>query len=110
MTRTPEVFKLEELHVKTDRQLVNLVGKTLEHGIIFAKLARAHFNLGQRQLAQDHFAKVERACEESGKLLRLVRDPSNDEKALLERRLRELRGKLDELRGLRGDLRLMACG
>ena len=109
MTITPEVSKLQGFRIKTDRQLLNVVGKTLEHALIYTKLAEAHFNLGQRQLAQDRLAEAEWACKESDKLLRLVRYLRNDEKVLLERRLWELRGKLDELGGLRGDLRQMAC-
>ena len=109
MRSTSEVSKLQELRSKTDRGLLEIVGRALEHGLISVKVARAHYNLGERAPADDLLAKAERAYDEFRMLLPLVRGLSRREKTRLEKRRRELREKLDELHECRGGLKQMAC-
>lgn len=111
MRSTSEVSKLEKLRSRTDRELLEIVGRTLEHGLVSANVACAHYNRGERVLADDVLAKAERANDESRMLLPLVRGLSRGEKTRLEERRRQLQQKLDELHERGGRLKQMAwCG
>jgi len=109
MRNTSEVSKLIELRSKTDRELLEIVRRSLEHGLIYANVARAHYNLGERAPADDLAAKAKWACDESRMLLPLVGGLSRRERTRLETERRELQDKLDELHERRGGLKQMAC-
>lgn len=72
-TRT-ETSKLLELRAKTDRQLLELVARTLEAARCFAT-------------AEEYRARAERACDEVRRLLPLLGTPDR----------RRFAGRLDEV-------------
>lgn len=109
MRSASEVSKLEGLRSKTDRGLLEIIGRALERGLIFVNVARAHYNLGEWGLANDVLAKAERANDEIRMLLPLVRRLNRLDKTRLEMRRQELQEKLDELRESRRDLEQVAC-
>ncbi len=107
--RGVEVSKLEELRAKTDRQLLVVIRKELERGLVFAGVARTSYHLGDHALARDFLRKAERAYDEANMLLPLVRGTGRVEKTRLEARGRELCEELDELHEFRGGIMRAAC-
>jgi hypothetical protein len=73
MTTRQETSKLVELRTKTDRQLLELIGRTLEAALVFAQ--------------DGQYCRAERACEEVRRLLPWI---SRSDRRHFESRLAEI--------------------
>ncbi len=110
MNATSQLLKLEELRAKTDRQLWAIVTKTLERGLISAKLARAHYELGDRVLGDDLLDKSGRAYAEIENLLPLLRGLTGSQRELLDDAQQALLQTLDDLHELTISDEMVCCG
>jgi len=84
MRQKPEASKLEALRLQTDRQLLDLINRRLEHGFMAAN-RRNHE-------ACDCYEEVTKLCEEIAKLLPWVESITRAERARIQSRLAELEG------------------
>ncbi len=110
MNATSELLKLQELRAKTDRQLWAIVTKALERGLISVKVARAHYELGDRALGDDLLDKAERAYDEIENLLPLLRGLTRSQRELLDDAQQALLQTLDELHELTISNEMVCCG
>jgi hypothetical protein len=91
MTSTVEIGKLAQLREKTDRDLVKVIRKELERGLILASVATTR----QSPL----YSRAEMLHGEAAALLAKVYGLSEAERTALEGRLLELRKALDHAQG-----------
>ncbi len=99
-----ESFKLAELRAKTDRQLITLIGSSIERGLALAGL------LADRKSRNGWAcAKAEAAYGEASLLLPWVYDATKLERRRLELKLALLREMLDELGAQPGGRVRTAC-
>jgi len=87
MRQTPEGRKLEALRLQTDRQLLTLIDRRLEHG--FAAARRIHRGVA------DAYEDVHKVCSEIGRLLPVVESISRTERARILSRLEELQALIE---------------
>jgi len=89
MRSAQAALKLAELHFKTDRQLAEIVGRSVEHGLMLLRAAGAPGAGGDSALSEQFLARARACRDEAERLL-----PTIQAEAL---RL-PLQAKLDELR------------
>jgi len=89
MSSTLEIFKLAELRVKTDRELVRIINNELELGLRLALIVES--STGDFDSTEPLLA--EKAYAVALKLLPMVEDPS--ERRRLEQKLKQLREAQD---------------
>jgi 5-methylcytosine-specific restriction endonuclease McrBC GTP-binding regulatory subunit McrB len=77
------ISKFEQLRARTDRELIALIDRALDRGVDLARCA------------DGRWPGAEKACAEARKLLPKVYD--HGERLRLERKLKEVRDRLDEL-------------
>jgi hypothetical protein len=83
--------KLAALRARTDRQLVGLIHHELDRGLDHARAS----STGERDRAEQHRAKAERAYTTARKLLPAIYHLSQSERQQIEARLWGLRALLD---------------
>src|SRR5579862_6087976 len=100
MTITPDAAKLIQLRAKTDRDLVIVISKDLDRGLVYASVVSS----------QDCsiYEKAERIHCEAVILLSMAYGLSNVERAAVEAKLDELRLALDQVPP--GSVRRQAAG
>ena len=101
MSATPYFGKLAELRVKTDRDLVSIIGKELEHGLILASIATSK--------ESPSYAKAETIRAEALTLLAKISSASENERATLATKVSELQSALARLPGTLNTQRLASC-
>jgi hypothetical protein len=101
--------RLAELRHKTDRQLAQVAADGVEKGFTLARLADAHYWLGEFESGERIYRRAEKTYRQSCALLPLARNLAQDGAAALEARLVQLRRKLDALAGMYGSLQRPAC-
>jgi hypothetical protein len=87
--------KLAELHGKTDRQLIALIGNMLDRGIEFARQASEEKSRNVGASAGEFHDKAKKLHEEVALLLPVVRGLTNAEQRRLDSRLARLEALLD---------------
>jgi hypothetical protein len=90
-----ELSKFDELRIKTEDELVQLVNNKLEIGIREAR--EAYGCTDARGLAEGHYLKAKGACAEVSRLIPLVGEIPQDQRGPWEARLRQLREMLEGL-------------
>lgn len=93
MSTDSERAKFAALRARTDRQLVGLIHNELQRGLEHASASSAK----ERDYAEQHRAKAERACTNAIKLLPVIYGLSESERRRIEAELRELGALLDRL-------------
>jgi hypothetical protein len=89
------VSKLVELQSKTDRQLAEIIGRSLENGLILAQAADTQCSSGNRAMAEMFLAKARRCRDQAENLLPTVH--LQDLRVPLEQKREALRRKLAAL-------------
>ncbi len=90
-----ELSKFDELRIKTERQLVELINHELDLGIREAHQALS--SAGTWTFAEDHYLKAKRAYSEASRLIPLVAEIPEDERDRWKARLEHLREMLEGL-------------
>jgi hypothetical protein len=91
MSTDSQRVKLDALRARTDRQLVALINYELERGLDHGRAS----STGERDRAEQHRAKAERAYTIARKLLPAIYHLSQSGRQQIEARLRGLRALLD---------------
>ena len=89
-----ELFKLEELHAKTDRELVQLIKNRLE-----VALGLARKTLDNPASAEEYRRRAEREYTKAVDLLHLVYNMADGDRRILESKLAYVREMLDRPHG-----------
>src|SRR5258706_5909029 len=90
-----ELSKFDELRIKTERQLVELINHELDFGI--RESHQALSSAGTCTYAEDHYLKEKRAYCEASRLIPLVAEIPEDERDRWKARLEHLREMLEGL-------------
>jgi hypothetical protein len=86
-----EFCKFDELRIKTEEQLVQLIQNELERGIRSAQQAL------QSDVAGEWYLRANRAYAEASRLIPLAVEMADDQRNRVESRLDHLRGMLEAL-------------
>ena len=95
MSSTQNVSKLAELHFKTDRQLAEMIGRSLENGLLLAQAAGSQCRSGDRATAAQFVARAGGYREQAERLLPAIQVA--DLRTPLEEKREALRNKLATL-------------
>jgi hypothetical protein len=93
MSNTSNIATLAGLRARTDRELIAIIGSTLERGL---ELMRRNTNGGA---VEQHRAEAEQAYAEVVKLVRLIYRLRESDRRRLEEGLADLRSTLDTAGG-----------
>ena len=88
-----ELFKLEELHAKTDRELIQLIKNRLEAALGLAR--KTLDSVDNPAFAEEYRRRAEREHHNAAYLLRLVYDVPEGDRRILESKLAKVREMLD---------------
>ena len=87
--------KFDELRLKTDKQLLQVVNNALDLGIREARHALR--SCDNRAVAEDHYLRAKRAYAEASLLMGLAGEIPEEERVRWEEKLDDLQGMLEAL-------------